>query len=328
MTFETDLEEINRPVSAENPCGEDLEDTQLLASFDAFRLFGQSVPLTDDTNWRDLKAQSLSAMGKSKDFRLLAHFAAAALRTNGWEGFFGSVHAAAGWIKNYWAAVFPRVDEDAILRKNALNCFSDRMAILDAIRRMPLVEHRQLGRISLRDIDLATGQLTPGEKDTAPASEAQVAAVFAAADIEALQAFQGHTAAAIADLQAIDAAMRDFGGTSASPDFEPLLKMMVRIDKLLADQLVSRGVGQSELPQDGGPADGVVVSTTGIKSRQDAMRALDAIALFFRQTEPSSPIPMFIERAKRLIGKDFLEILADVAPDGVATARSAGGLTD
>jgi type VI secretion system protein ImpA len=63
-----------------------------------------------------------------------------------------------------------------------------------------------------------------------------------------------------------------------------------------------------------------------IKSRQDAVRALDAVAEFFRRTEPSSPIPLLVDRAKRLVSKDFLEVLADVAPDAVAQARAAGGL--
>jgi type VI secretion system protein ImpA len=52
------------------------------------------------------------------------------------------------------------------------------------------------------------------------------------------------------------------------------------------------------------------------------------VAAFFRGNEPSSPIPMIVERAKRLVSKDFLEVLADIAPDAVATARSAGGLKD
>jgi type VI secretion system protein ImpA len=71
-----------------------------------------------------------------------------------------------------------------------------------------------------------------------------------------------------------------------------------------------------------------VVAVGGIKSRQDAIRALDAAAEFFRKNEPSSPIPLFLERAKRLVAKDFLEVLADIAPDAVPTARSAGGLRD
>ena len=65
-----------------------------------------------------------------------------------------------------------------------------------------------------------------------------------------------------------------------------------------------------------------------VKSRQDAIRALDAVSEFFKRTEPSSPIPMFLERAKRLVSKDFLEVLADVAPDALAQARSAGGIRD
>lgn len=328
MTIEAELEEIDRPASSEQPCGEDLEDTQLLASFDAFRLFGQAVPLPSETDWREIKAKSLEAIRRSKDLRLLGHFAAAALRVDGWAGFLGSVHVAAGWIKTYWTGVYPHVDEDAILRKNALNNLADRMSVLDGVRRLPIVENRQLGRISLRDVDLSTGQLAPAETDTAPASEAQVAAVFAAAGIEELKSLRARTETGIADLKAIDTAMRDFGGTAASPDFEPLLVMLVRIDKLLGEQLVARGALQQGESAGGEGGAGQTMSVGAVKSRQDALRALDAIALFFRQTEPSSPIPMFLERAKRLIGKDFMEILADVAPDGVASARSAGGLTE
>jgi type VI secretion system protein ImpA len=65
-----------------------------------------------------------------------------------------------------------------------------------------------------------------------------------------------------------------------------------------------------------------------INSRGDAIRALDAVADYFRRNEPSSPIPLFVDRAKRLVAKDFLEVLADIAPDAVTVARSAGGLKD
>ena len=328
MTIEAEFEEFDRPVSAEQPCGDDLEDTQLLASFDAFRLFGQAVPLDPDTKWPLIKAQSLEAIRKSKDLRLLGHFAAASLRVDGWPGFLGSLHVAANWIKTYWSAVYPHVDEDAILRKNALNAFADRMSILDGIRRMPIVENRQLGRISLRDVELAKGQVPPSDADTTPASEAQVAAVFSATSTEELQAFKTRTETAVNDLKSIDTAMRDFGGVSASPDFDPLLSMLVKIDTLVGEQLRERGVlSAGGADGAGSSGEGQSVNMGAIKSRQDALRALDSISLFFRQTEPSSPIPLFLERAKRLIGKDFLEILADVAPDGVATARSAGGLT-
>ena len=75
--------------------------------------------------------------------------------------------------------------------------------------------------------------------------------------------------------------------------------------------------------QEGGPAISGVV-----RSRQDAIRALDAVSTYFRQHEPSSPIPMLLDRAKRLVSKSFLEVLADIAPEALGQARSAGGLKD
>ena len=59
-----------------------------------------------------------------------------------------------------------------------------------------------------------------------------------------------------------------------------------------------------------------------------ATRALDAVANFFRTHEPSSPIPLLIERAKRLVGKDFLQVLAELAPEALAPAKAASGVRD
>jgi type VI secretion system protein ImpA len=79
---------------------------------------------------------------------------------------------------------------------------------------------------------------------------------------------------------------------------------------------------------DNGSAPRQVVSVGIIKSRQDAVRALDAVTAFFRENEPSSPIPLVLERAKRLVSKDFLEVLADIAPGGVPQAKLIGGIEE
>src|SRR5690242_13767200 len=155
------------PISSENPCGEDLEDTQLLASFDGFRIFGQSAPLSDETDWREIRDRSLEALEKSKDFRLLAHLASAVVRTEGFAALPETLAVAARWLESWNADVFPRVDDDAILRRNALNGFADRMAVVDGARRAPILEHAQLGPVSIRDIEIATGHLAATEGETA-----------------------------------------------------------------------------------------------------------------------------------------------------------------
>jgi len=63
-----------------------------------------------------------------------------------------------------------------------------------------------------------------------------------------------------------------------------------------------------------------------ISSRQDAIRAIVAAVLFFRKYEPSSPVPILLERARRLVSKGFMEVLEDIAPDGLAQARIVGGI--
>jgi type VI secretion system protein ImpA len=332
MSIESELQSLTAPIAGENPCGANLEDTQLLASFDAYRLFGQSVALPE-TDWRALKAASLEALEQSKDFRLLTHFAAASLRMDGWGGFLGSLAVAAAWLKAHWSTVYPLVDEDAILRKNALSCFADRFAIIDGVRRTPIVENKQLGRFTLRDVELATGKLAPTETDTTVPTESEVTAALTATALEDLQKLEGMLAAALTDLQAIDAAMRDFGGAAASPDFNPLLDSLGTVRKLLRDQVETRAPTGAEsgaqgdgVEGEGGGGTGKAVG--GIKSRQDAIKAIDIVAAYFRQNEPSSPVPLFLDRAKNLIGKNFLDILQDVVPDGVATAKQAGGIKD
>src|SRR5262245_11285852 len=162
-------EALLQPITPEKPCGDNLEDTELLASFDAYRLFGQSRPVDvagdggpPPPDWGAMRTKSIEALQKSKDLRLLAHLGAALLRTDGLPAFTATLNAASQWLESYWTQVYPLVDEDAIVRRSALNNFADPMAILDRLRRTPLVSSRQHGKFSLRDIDIATRQLQPG----------------------------------------------------------------------------------------------------------------------------------------------------------------------
>lgn len=337
MTEQWEFAELKQPLSSDAPCGENLEDSQLLASFDTFRLFGQSVPLDPAPDWRELEGKSRSALEQSKDFRLLAHFSAAVLRTKGLPAFLGSLNVVAHWLAEYWNQVYPLVDEDAILRKNALNSFADRMAIVDGVRRLPIVRHAQLGVISLRQIEIASGRAAAAEGEAVPDS-AQIHATFAATAAEDLVALRSAVAAGLDALKRIEAKMREEGGSQAAPTLDPLVGQLVQLQRVLDEELAAHPGAVRALAQAGAetgaaaPTSGVTASPAAMlgamNSRQDAIRALDAVANYFRQNEPSSPIPLFIERAKRLVAKDFLEVLADIAPDALAQARSAGGVRD
>jgi type VI secretion system protein ImpA len=342
MSARWDSAQLLQPITEAQPCGESLEDTELLASFDAFRLFGQARPLdapaepnekrvpkpAESPEWINIRDKALDALAKSKDLRLLAYLGTALLRTDGLPAFSETLNVASQWLDMHWSQTYPLVDEDAVLRRNALNCFADPMAIVDGIRRVPLVRSRQHGTFSLRDIDIATHQLTPGEGDVL-VDENQIQAAFASMPLPELTQLLDSVVAAVAALNKIDGTMRESAGSEAMPGFEPVTAQLGRAGQVLRAQVAAHpqntaapGSGDAAgEPGEGGPS-----LSGAVKSRQDAIRALDAVAAFFKRTEPSSPIPMFLERAKRLVSKDFLEVLADIAPEAVAQARAAGGL--
>lgn len=334
-----------QPITADRPCGENLDDTPLLTSFDAFRLYGRTKPLeaTSDSaegapktledrderppDWDEIKNRSLEALQKSKDLRLLVHLGTALLRTDGLSAFVQTVNMASRWLDDYWGETYPQVDGDGILRRSALNCFADPIAVVDALRRTPIVRSRQHGTFSLREVDVASGVVTPaageGRKD-----EAQINAAFGTIPIEELSTLEQGVASALASLKSIDQKMRAEVGTEAAPSFDLLSTQLTKIDRVLRTQMAVRPGGPA---LEGADADaGATGQATGaigvIRSREDAIRSLDAVADFFRKNEPSSPVPLFCDRAKRLISKDFLEVLADVAPEALGSARAAGGV--
>jgi type VI secretion system protein ImpA len=55
---------------------------------------------------------------------------------------------------------------------------------------------------------------------------------------------------------------------------------------------------------------------------------MDKICGYFETYEPSSPVPLLLQRAKRLVSKSFLEVLRDVAPEGVSQASVVAGVPD
>jgi type VI secretion system protein ImpA len=44
---------------------------------------------------------------------------------------------------------------------------------------------------------------------------------------------------------------------------------------------------------------------------------IDKILAYYQRYEPSSPVPMLLERAKRLAPMSFMEVMENLAPDSM-----------
>jgi type VI secretion system protein ImpA len=97
----------------------------------------------------------------------------------------------------------------------------------------------------------------------------------------------------------------------------------------MSAKLAARGIATAAAGGvEAAPAGAVPAAGGGgdVTSRADVARTLDRLCEYYRVHEPSSPIPLLLQRAKRLVDKDFLSILRDLAPSGVAEAESLGGV--
>ena len=106
-------------------------------------------------------------------------------------------------------------------------------------------------------------------------------------------------------------------------------------------ELAKRGSGDVATPASAGAGSASTRATSvpvpsgaarpglgGIQSNEDVLRALDMVCEYFERHEPSSPVALLVRRAKRLVSKSFMEIMRDVAPDGVRQAKTILGVED
>jgi type VI secretion system protein ImpA len=191
-------------------------------------------------------------------------------------------------------------------------------------------------------VTVPTGDVTAAASDVGIPDSAQVEAALQVTPVEEIATLVATLSSGTHSLDNMVANMQQHAGPQAAPEFAPLAKPLLRMRKVLAEHLATRtktnspaSASRVSTADGGAPADmteasGLSLGTDSgeIQSRDAAIRAIDAAMLFFRKHEPSSPVPMLLERAKRLVAKGFLEVLEDIAPDGLPQARIIGGIRD
>jgi type VI secretion system protein ImpA len=118
-------------------------------------------------------------------------------------------------------------------------------------------------------------------------------------------------------------------GASQTIDLGPLTTLLRRAQSLLADVLAKFEVVDAKPAPDarGGDApvvpshaDGAPVAAPGnqVATRADVIATLDRVCDYYARHEPSSPVPLLLIRARGLVHKSFIDLLGDLAPEGLA----------
>lgn len=282
-----------------------------------------------DPNWAEVRDDAFKLLTRTHDLRVAVSFTRALIHCQGVQGLSDGLTLLHGLIARYWDTLYPPLDpddNDPTIRNTALEALSFGDDILGPLKKADLCASRALGRYSYRDILIASGKLKLPAKESANVpGMTDIEAAFKDTDVADLSATKTFIDASLEHLDAMTAELsQKIGDTGSDPDLNALRTTLQEMKKIMDTQLADRqGEGETQAQNSTGAveepsATTIVPATTrmnAVNSRQDVIRLIDLICNYYDRSEPGSPVPLILKRARQLVDKNFIEILQDLAPD-------------
>ena len=330
------------PLSENSVCGDDLEynpkfqEMVRSAMGEPERQVGDSIIPAEEPDWRLLHRTSLQLLEATRDIRVSVYLTQAEVKLNGFQGVCQGLALTYGLLEHFWDCVHPQQDsEDSypVLRMNTLTTLNDFDSFLSIILSIPLTASRTFS-VDLRKLNHASGKVKIDTERVDLLSQSQIQAAFKDSDDEVLLKNKEYVKTALLKVEQIQALTVEKVGAMNAPDLAALVHMLQDIDGVYeqyapalepTDNPLIGHHSVTEIPADAPlmPAhiegDSVAVPHS-IKSREDISQVIDLICEYYKKNEPTSPVPLLLNRVKGLLYKDFIEILEDLAPEGVHQA--------
>lgn len=344
-----DTDQLLEPVRSDMPAGDPLDSDPAFLALETLsqgtpeRVMGDVIVPAEEPNWASLRDQAISLLERSKDLRVSILLLRALLHTDAIPGISAGLRLVRGLVERYWATLHPLPDEDDPTdhteRAMAFAALTDRTGILSPLERTPLVSARGLGSPSLRDIRAAQTGTLPTDPREAP-DAAAITAAFDHCEIDQLRANAEAATEATQNGKHLAVALAALLPPDNAPDLSPLLALLESIETILRAHLVERqpfdrtGVNSTRSEGLISPENAEVTSSGAkppsgpVTSRTDVQRALAEICKYYAQHEPSSPIPLLLQRAQRLVNMSFVDIVQDLIPESIDKINALKGAED
>lgn len=324
-----DVEACLEPVSDDDPVGPesyDLPERDQVQS-----ILDRDSAEVAANEWPGVVAKLEGMAGQTRDMWVAVRLMEAGGRAGDLRTVDEGGQLLAGLVERFWDEAHPKLEDyDFAGRANLCSSLTAYRDFLNPLKRITLIDSR-LGRFTGEDLErfaqegdgaddyglfrAATEQLRQnGELET-----------VVEATIERLDS--------IADaLRRTDEVMTANSGAETSTNFQPTYQAIEQLRRLLVP--FSGTAETAAEAEDGG---GVEVSQGGgavapasaggriggrVETRDDVVKALDAIADYYRLREPTSPVPVILRRARQWVTMDFMAVLADLVPGSVEDARN------
>lgn len=360
------LEDYLKEIAPGSPCGENLEADSAFANLEQEvkgtpeRQIGDSIVPAKEPDWKKVRDFAFSLLERSRDIQVTMHLTCALVHTDGFSGLDNGLTLIQEFLRRYWDDVYPRQDSEddyPLLRINTLSTLNDYKKILDPLINIPLTDSK-LGNFSWNQIETSKNKVdalshmtqdaylkkgvdkdSPGTLEEAlkKASDelASIEAAFKDTHFETLKFLEKTIKHALDQAEGIVTITSEKAGSENAPDISRLITLLKSLQKLLAEKVklkealaLEQSASKTEALDELTPAVSLTKAgvSTGIHTREDVVYAIDVMCKYFERYEPSSPVPFLLQRAKKLLSMNFMEILQDLTPDAVSQAENICGV--
>lgn len=318
-------EELLHPISASQPAGIDTAFSSDLDAIAQARRFddpslaqGEWVTDLKEADWEFVvKRCTLLLREQTKDLRLAVWLAEAATKEYGLRGLGEGLLLLAGLCERFWdLGLYPEADGgDQEQRIGNLAWILSRIRSL--VREVPLTEGRG-SAWSTVDFEGARRRASAGDSETPPRL-ADMEVAKRANSLAFVAAFRDDAQYCLDALNTLertaDARLgQDSPGFSAAREaIQAMLHAMPAPATVDVDPQPEAAESQATPTAVAAPAAPMVPGQ--IRSRADAIAQLRAVAKFFRETEPHSPVSYFAEKAANAGEQDLHTWLRSVIKD-------------
>ncbi|MBR0852493.1 type VI secretion system ImpA family N-terminal domain-containing protein [Bradyrhizobium diazoefficiens] len=341
-----DLDLLVKPVSAESACGSDLDLEGDVAYLNFFAAAEPLLPrsyfeVTDaeggkkrfDPNsikFDDEFEKAKPLLGRTRDLRLVVFLGKIAALSRNLADFITCLESIAVLLDQHWDDVHPRLEDgDASYRQSTIESLDALTTVVIPLQFHPLLNSRRYGWVSYRNWLIVKGDAAARQDDLILDRNA-IEQVITGSDLDQIKA----SAASFASLATVLGRIkRTWGEKSASGgtlNLPQLSSLVTGINDFLGDVLRQRDptavpppineAGSEAEPSTGSGSAPASDGARRVTSTAEAAVALEAVAGYFRQSEPSSPALLLVLQAQQMLGKSFVEALRMLLPSHAETA--------
>ncbi len=342
-----EIQSLLQPVSDDAPGGSNLEYSPEYTALERAlkgkpeRRIGDVVEPAEPPDWNSVIEQASTLLRSSKDLRVAAHLARALLTRDGFPGLWQGLALIRGLLESFWPLLHPRLDEednDPTSRINIMATLTHRDT-LQAVRAAPLVRSKAFGVVTLRDVEGANALPRDGSGGAPPSWDAMFQAMATSDLAAAAQAVDSCDREAreleLAWKMLLESTGLENAGNGDGrrvDDFTELRQVLLHANRFMKERIDHRQASAANgatshggAANESGAGTGLAELTGAVRSREDVLRALEAICAYYARNEPSSPVPLLLERCKRLVAMSFLDIVKDMMPDGLTAIQTIAG---